>query len=136
MAHYIEPTPDQQRAWREWVAERPPVVRRIAERFDPWTLYRLKTTNQRVTLLSISEDHTVTVAVTGEFNLVMHDRQVFGINPDDLEPCDLPPPDAKLGTMLTEQEVADNIDAMRVMVRPDLWELDSNGKAIRKDQRK
>lgn len=132
MARYCQPTKEQAKGWAKWVKERPPVVRSIAERFDPWSLYLLKSTGQRVTLASISENHTVTVNVLGEFNLVIHERQVFGINPDDLVPCDLPPPNEPVGALLTDQDVVDNIDAMRVMVRPDLWVLDSNGKAVRK----
>ena len=132
MARYCQPTPEQQKGWAKWVKERPPEVRKIAERFDPWSLYLLKTTGQRVTLASISENDTVTVNVLAEFNLVMHERQVFGINPNDLVPCDLPQPNEPVGALLTEQEVVDNIDAMRVMVRPDLWVLDTNGKAVRK----
>jgi hypothetical protein len=136
MARYIEPTETQQAGWRQWVAERPHAVRVIAERFDPWTLYRLKTTDQRVTLLSISENGTVSVAVSGEFNFVTHERRVFGINPDDLEPCDLPASDTRVGTLLTHDEVEEHIDALRVIVRPDLWELNADGKAVRKTQAK
>ena len=97
MARFTEPTPEQEAGWKEWVAERPPVVRAVAERFEPWSLYRLKTTGQRVTIHSFSEDGTMTVLVTGDFNLLTFSRSVFGINPDDLEPCDLPAPDEFLG---------------------------------------
>jgi hypothetical protein len=132
MARFMEPTDKQERGWAKWVHEQPPKVRAIAKRFDPWTLYRLKTTNQRVILLSISENNTITVAVTGQFNLVTHERQVFGINPDDLEPCDLPAEDEMVGSAMTDDEVEENIDVLRVMVRPDLWYLNAEGKAVRK----
>ncbi len=133
MARFAEPTSEQERGWAEWVASRPDTVRVIAERLEPWSLYRLKTTEQRVTLYSISEDGTVTVTVTGEFNAVAFDRQVFGIDPDDLEPCDLPDADEPTGTALTTQEVEENIDVLRATVRPDLWEIGPDGKARRKD---
>lgn len=129
---YTEPTQWQERAWAEWVASRPSRVRAIAERFDPWTLYQMQSTGQRVTVCSISEDGTVTVAVTGQFNLVMFDRQVFGVNPNDLVSCALPGADESLGTALSSDDVADNLDRLRVMVRPDLWELDAHGKAQRR----
>ena len=73
------------------MAGRPDNVRKVAERFDPWTLYHMKSTGQHVTLYSFSEADngtvTLTVNVTREFNPeVLVERQVFGIDPDDLEP--------------------------------------------------
>jgi hypothetical protein len=98
MARYTEPTEEQLTGWREWVEQRPDGVRQLAERFNPWTLYLLKTTGQRVTIAAFDENGTVRVNVSGEFNLVSHERSVFGINPDDLEECDLPSADEPLGT--------------------------------------
>ncbi len=100
---YVEPTDDQRQGWDAWLAERPEAVRLVAARFDPWTLYRLKPFGQRVTVQAFDEgvDGIVTlrVAVSGEFNFVTYERSVFGINPDDLEECDLPSDDERLGTM-------------------------------------
>lgn len=101
---YTQPTPEQEELWKEWISQRPESIRAVAARFDPWTLYRLKTTNQRVYVLAFSEpgeDGKVTcrVGVSGEFNLVTFERDVFGIDPDDLEECDLPGPDETLGTL-------------------------------------
>ena len=136
MARLQEVTPEQEAAWKEWVAERPPNVRAVAERFDPWTLYRLKPTGQRVTFYSLGEHDdgsvTLTVNITGQFNAIMFDRQVFGIDPDDLEPCDPPSESEPLGTMLTGEQVDENIDALRVMIRPDLFVMGEDGKATRK----
>jgi hypothetical protein len=132
MARLIEPSAEQEAAWKEWVETRPPGVREVAERFEPWSLYRLKSTGQRVTLRSIASDGTVTVNVTGQFNLVTHERAVFGIDPDDLEPCDPPPPGEPVGSAMTQQEVEDNIDALRVQVRPDLWYMGEDGVARRR----
>ena len=70
--------------------------------------------------------------VTGEFNFVTFDRNVFGIYPDDLEPCEIPTPDELTGTVLTGEEVDENIDALRVLVRPDLFVMGDDGKAKRK----
>lgn len=108
MARFAKPSPDLVSAWEAWVATCPRTVRDvIAEhRLDPWTLYRLTTTDQRVSLISVSESGTVRVAVTGEFNLVTHERAVFGINPADLKECDLPNDDELLGSMeLSVEEV-------------------------------
>jgi hypothetical protein len=117
MARVTEPTADQEAGWKAWVAERPPEIRAVAERFDPWSLYRLKSTGQRCTLYSFSEGQPVTMTVdfTGEHNLMVFDRRVFGIDPNDLEPCDLPTPDEPVGALLTEQE---DIDAFVDAVRP------------------
>lgn len=97
---YAQPTEAQERQFAAWVAERPDVIRALisARRFDPWTLYRLKTTGQRVYIISFSEPEesggkvTLRVVVSGKFNLVAFERGVFGIDPDDLEECDLPDP--------------------------------------------
>lgn len=134
MARIIEPDAATEKAWREWVAERPTSVRLVAERFEPWSLYLMKSTGQRVTVRSFYEDGTISVNVTGQFNAVMFDRYVFGIDPDDLEPCELPSEDAIVGTMLSGEEVDENIDVLRAAIRPDLWELDADGTAKRKSE--
>jgi len=110
MANFAEPTEEQRAGWAEWVAERPEAVRLVAEKFNPWALYRLKTSNHRVTLVSFDEPKdgspvTLRVNVTGEFNRVAFERCVFGIKPEDLEECDLPGPDELLGSqgLLPEQ---------------------------------
>jgi len=136
MARIYEPTKGQLRAWAKWVRERPASVREVAQRFNPWTLYRVKSTGQRVVISSFQETKdgavTITVEVSGQYNAVMFDREVFGYGPDDLEECDLPAADAVIGTLLSPEQVDDNIDLMRVLVRPDLWVLDLHGKAVRK----
>ncbi len=110
MARFVEPTPEQERAWREWVAERPPEVRAVAEQFDPWTLYWMPSSRHRVTLRSFDETEdgrvTLRVVVSGRFNAVIFDREVFGIEPDGLVECDLPDPDELVGSLdLTDDEV-------------------------------
>jgi len=122
--------------WAKWVRSRPACVRRLAESFNPWTLYRIKSTQQRCTMISFQEAKdgtvTLTVAVTGEYNALLMDRQVFGLSPDDIEETELPDPDEALGTFLCPEQVDENIDALRVLVRPDLWVMDKTGKAVRK----
>lgn len=136
MARLVDVSPEQEAAWRAWVAERPTKVRTIAERFDPWSLYMMKSTGQRVTVYSFGEEDngrvTLTVNVTGQFNAVMFDRSVFGIDPDDLEPCDPPSASEVVGTMMTAEQADENIDALRVAIRPDLFVMSADGKAIRK----
>ena len=116
VTRHIEPTAAQKAAWREWVASRPESIRVVAERYDPWTLYRLKTTNQRVFLEAFSEpgaDGKVTcrVGVSGMFNMVTFERSVFGIDPDDLEECDLPSTDEPVGSLDLPIEVLKDLHA-------------------------
>jgi hypothetical protein len=120
MARIQEPTDEQVNGYREWCESRPPAVRAVCERFEPWSLYRLKGTGDRCTICSFGEGKdgtvTLTVAITGEYNWTLFDREVFGINPDDLEPCELPGPDEITGTMLTAEQFEENIEAFRAIV--------------------
>lgn len=107
-------TKEQKEEWDEWVKTRPPIVQEMCKKFPPNRLYKLKTSNHRVTLYSFSEDRTITVIVSGEYNAVVFDRKVFGIKPEDLEECDLPDKNEVLGTMLTEdKDVEKFIDVAR-----------------------
>jgi hypothetical protein len=105
MSRWYEPTPEQVEGYRKWVEGRPVSVRRVIEQYGlaPWNLYRLADTGQRVYLLSLSthDDGTVslTVAVSGKFNLLFSERSVFGIKPEDLTECELPPPDELVGVV-------------------------------------
>lgn len=85
--------------WDAWVESRPPVIQELCALLPPDNLYKMRSTGLRVTIVSYSESRTVTVAVTGDYNLVALERQVFGINPNDLEECDLPGDDEMLGVM-------------------------------------
>ncbi|MDX2166840.1 MAG: hypothetical protein SF182_07240 [Deltaproteobacteria bacterium] len=95
-------------AWLEWLATRPQCIRDMAERLPPDRLYRMRSTGHRVTLVGYAEDGTVRVYVSGQFNAVTFERQVYGVAADDLEECDLPSPVEPVGAMLTE---ASDIDA-------------------------
>ena len=108
-------------------------MRAIAKRFPPWELFRLKNTGQRVVVAGFNEDGTVTVDVRPDFNLMLFGVSVFGINPDDLEPCDIPGDDVPVGALMTHAEAEENIDALRVAIRPDLFEMGPDGTAVRKD---
>ncbi len=120
MARIIEWDEQQYEDWAQWVALRPKVIQDMCEQFPPYNLYRLKNTGRRVTLHSYSEDNTLSVNVTGEYNSLMFDRHVFGIKPEDLEECDLPSEGEQLGTILTEKEDVDMyIDKMRPIILAD-----------------
>ena len=104
--------------WEEWVNTRPAVVKDLCLRYPPNKLYRIKTTGQRVTIHSYAEDGTVTVDVTGEFNRVIIDTQVFGVAATHLVECDVPGPNEPLGTVLTTEAERDvYINLMRELIQ-------------------
>jgi hypothetical protein len=138
MACIFEPRREQIEGWKEFVGSRPPAVRAIAERFEPWRLYRMKSTGHRVTVHSFSEPDgvgrvTLTVNVLGTFNLVEFERQVFGVEPEDLEECELPGENEPVGAALSDDQVDSHIDELRLHIRPDLWERGPDGRVRRKD---
>ena len=109
-----------QTAWDEWISTKPPVIQEMCALLPPDRLYLLKTSGRRVTLTSYAENRTVTVAVTGEYNALMFEREVFGIKPENLEECDLPADGELLGVILTERkDVEAFIDAVRPLVLAD-----------------
>lgn len=88
--------------WREWLATRPEIVQEMAAKYPPNKLYRINS-GHRVTLLSYCEDGTVSVNVSGQYNAVVFDRNVFGVPAVELVECDLPGDDEPCGVMLTEE---------------------------------
>ena len=80
-------------------------------------MYSMKPHGQRVTLVSYSENGTVTVDVSAEWNLVTFQRQVFGVDPANLEECDLPDDDEPTGALLTTSA---GIEALCDLVRADM----------------
>lgn len=113
MALRFTPTSQQITSWREFVATRPQVVRAAIGALEPWRLYRMKSTGQRVFLYSASEGGTLTVVLSGEYNLVAMEHRIFGIAPDDLEECDLPAAGEPLGVYLTRAEQRHMVDRRR-----------------------
>ena len=101
MANWYEPTDEQCAEWDAWVETRPAVIQQMAARLKPWLLFRMKSTGQRVYPYSFNEEGTCTVVLSGRFNLVMIESKVFGIDPDDLEECELPGPDDRVGILLS-----------------------------------
>lgn len=83
--------------WESWVSSRPPIIQEMCRKWPPDRLYQMDTMH-RCTIYSYSEDGMVTVRITGQYNLIPFDRQVFGIDPASLHECDLPR-DEVLGAM-------------------------------------
>lgn len=117
MVAVFEWTPESRADWDAWVKSRPEVIQNLAQQYPPNKLYRIKETGQRVTLISYGEDRTARVNVTGKYNTVMFDREVFGVPFDDLEECDLPDKDELIGTVLTnDADIEGYIDELRPIV--------------------
>jgi hypothetical protein len=107
MAKFIEWTEEQRVGFGEWLEGRPQFIRDLATKFPPDTLYRIKESGHRGHIVEYNENGTVTIAVSGEFNAVIFDRNVFGVNPENIEECELPTEDERVGTMLTEKSDID-----------------------------
>lgn len=101
-----------QTVFREYLTTLPPGVRKAVEAFPPDRLYRMKG-GHRVTIESYGEEDdgsckTCTVRVSGDFNLVVFEREVFGVSFDSLEECDWPVEGEVTGTALTKEEEVDS----------------------------
>lgn len=83
-----------------WASSRPQVVQDLIASHPPDRLYRIKSSGHRCTICSYNEHGTITVNITGDYNCVLFDREVFGIDPKSLEECDLPAEHELLGTFL------------------------------------
>lgn len=97
MAVIFEWDENAKREWHDWLFTRPDCIKSMAAKCPPNRLYRMKSTSQRCTIIAYSEDGTVRVNITGQYNFVIHSRQVYGVAIDDLEECDPPGPDEQLG---------------------------------------
>lgn len=107
MAEAFELKKGKEKEREDWILSQPPDIQKMIRKFPPNLLYQMDTGN-RCLIYSYSEDGTVTVSVTGEYNYVIFSRRVFGIDPDTLVECDLPGSDEKLGDM--SEEVASELD--------------------------
>lgn len=103
--------------WHKWIKTRPLVIQELAKRIPSDRLYLLKTSNHRVEIYGYVEDNTLIVSVLGKWNKVMFERNVFGIKPEDLEECDLPLSDEKVGVMLTQEEGEQYVERLGAIKR-------------------
>jgi len=100
--------------WEEWVESRPVEIQKLCRKFPPDRLYKIKNSNHKVTIISYNESGSMNVDVSGEYNLIVFERQVFGIEPDNLEECDLPNHNEPLGVKFTDsQEIDKYLDKIR-----------------------
>ena len=96
-------TAQEKKDWNGKVKKQPKNVRDVASKLSPWILYRLKSTGDRVIILGFNEGEnkeiTVRVEINAKYNLVPFERNVFGIDPNDIEECDLPSSGERLGDL-------------------------------------
>lgn len=97
----------------EWLKDRPEIIQEMGKSHPPHKLYLLKTSNHKVFIISYSENRTVTVVVSGKYNLTDFERRVFGIKPEDLEECDLPKEGEPLGVMLNQEQAREYIQSIK-----------------------
>lgn len=103
------------KSFNKWLKSRPKVIKEMATSWPPDRLYRMKSTGQRVFIVSYNEQRTVCVGITGEYNLIDFPREVFGIPIEDLTECDLPGEGEELGVTQTEEETADMLAMLRAV---------------------
>lgn len=113
MAILYELNEEQQKGHDEWFNSRPECIQKLYEKFPYNRLYRMKSSGHRVTIYSYLENNTMSVVVSGDYNLVSFERRVFGVPPEDLEECDLPEEGERLGVILNQEEALQLIDKMK-----------------------
>lgn len=91
MAQLYPMSDEQKQIWADWVAERPPVIKALCERFQPNHLYRNKVTNRYVIPRAFYEDNTLLVFVPRSINgSIFPSVEVFDVPADNLEEVELP----------------------------------------------
>lgn len=114
MANFWEPTPEQLKKREAWVESLPvEAAKEAARKILPWKLYRIKGEGPRMALIGVWNDGTCQMAIRGEWNLVAFERNVFGVNPDDLVECELPAPDELLGVTMNDEQTMEAIRKLR-----------------------
>jgi hypothetical protein len=121
MANILEPTDEMRLEFAKWTATLPDFVRVVAEKLPPWKLYRMTDTGHRVYILSYDEGTDgkayLRVNVSGRYNSLDIEREVFGVDPESLEECELPAEGERVGVRLeTQEEIEKYIDEVRPMV--------------------
>ncbi|MCK5923538.1 MAG: hypothetical protein KAG66_21565 [Methylococcales bacterium] len=107
-------TTEERKEFFEWAKGLPDKARRSALSHPAVQLYRDARTGHRVYIDSYANDGTVTIVVSGQFNHVAMERNVFGIDVSSLSPCDPPSEDEPVGVTLSDDEQLELINNMRI----------------------
>jgi hypothetical protein len=115
----FEPTSEELKIYEIWLETLSINEREVMKKYKVWKLYKLKSTNQKITIYSVylndNDEVKLTVIVSSKYNLISFERQVFGIDPEDLEECDLPT--EPVGAILTEEkDINEYIEIMKRLI--------------------
>jgi hypothetical protein len=100
MGRSREPSRKELEDWDEWVASRAglPLLQAAASKFFPWDVYRYKATGHIGVVVGYTDKGLVTLYVPGRYNHVMYEFRIVSVDPHvDLEPCDPPGQDERVG---------------------------------------
>ena len=82
-------TLENRAAWQEWLKTRPPKVKKVAEKLDPFQKFKVKTTGQIGRIVGFSESGNKVfvrmVALSGPPRPIPYPFEVFGMSADDFE---------------------------------------------------
>lgn len=90
MEKRYQPTEAERKQLAEWIESRPPAVKEVAKKLNPFTCYRLKDNPGHYSLYSILEPKGTgpcTVTIIHGHDSYLAGIRVFDINPDDLASC-------------------------------------------------
>jgi len=91
MAEIYTMSEEQAKIWDDYVKEAPEIVKKLSEKFKPNRLYKHTITNQLCVPVSFNENNSVGIVIPSFLNTrLVPSIEVFAVNPERLEECDLP----------------------------------------------
>lgn len=120
MAERYDMSGEKLETWRRLLESMSPECRALAKRYPVNKLYRIKSTGMRGYPIAYSEDLTISLNVTGEYNRVTFSHIVFGLTEEHIEECELPLPGEDLGD--TAQEAGYTEEDVRNILIPRIAE--------------
>lgn len=97
----MDQSPAEQEIFATWLAskENNPAVYVTAHTHPPDRLYRIDGSDWRAGIIAYCDDGTVTVAVSGKYNLIPYEFVVEHVDPSTLFECELPGDDVQVGVI-------------------------------------
>lgn len=90
MARWMNPTRKDVLEVNQKLKDRPRNVRAIAKKLDFFSLYWLQPVQSHVIIYSVEDDGSITVSATREYNHLVYDVLIFGVDLEDLHTCEIP----------------------------------------------
>lgn len=100
-------------SFEEWLKTRPLIIQEMAKKYPPNKFYKIRGKGHICTLYSYSEDKTVSVDITGDFNKLTIERRVFDVNIDDLVETEFDETQPTGVLFTKEDDIEDHIKIMR-----------------------